>query len=256
MLYELHRKTPNNIGDYWCNPSRYFNFGEVKSGELVNNKFPVTDQSVIIGGGGLIHKKFQTDIEKILDKKPRLSALWGIGHNFGRKHVIKSGEKVYYPDWINKSELIGIRDWIEGYKKYYVPCVSCMHSAFDKTYETKYDIVYFLHAYKSNFIPKENDVCMKNNEKDFNKVIKFLASGRTIVTDSYHGAYWSQLLGKDVKIVSWSVKFDHMKYPPEVLDSINTAPKFSKTSVPKNYLEECRTYNNNFYKKFMEKYND
>lgn len=256
MIYEVHRKVENNVGDYFCNPSRYFDFENLTSGELMHNKFPITDQTLIVGGGGLIHKKFQLHIQQLLDKNPKYSVLWGIGHNFGRKHVIKQGGDVYYPEWIDKVNQVGIRDWISGYEKYYLPCVSCMHTAFDKTYKTKYDVVYFLHAYKSSFVPKENDICMKNNEKDFNKVIEFIASGKTVVTDSYHGVYWAQLLGKDVKAVSWSVKFDHMKYTPEFLDNINSTPVPASSRVPKDFLEECRTYNINFYNRFMEKHND
>jgi hypothetical protein len=249
MIYEVHRKVDNNIGDYYCNPSRYFNFTEVTSGELMYNNFPVKNNTLIIGGGGLIHKKFSLHIQALLDKKPRFSVLWGIGHNFGKKHVRKTDGNVYYPSWIKKANLVGIRDYIEGYHDTYLPCVSCMHPAFDKTYESKHDVVYFTHAFKSKY----NDTAihhLTNDEMNFEKVIEFLGSGNTVVTDSYHGAYWAQLLGKNVIVASWSVKFDHMKYAPKFINSINDTLPPANNKID-GFFEECKTLNKDFYQKFL-----
>ena len=250
MIYEVHRKVNNNVGDFYCNPSRYFNFDNCTSGELMHNKFPVTDKTVLIGGGGLIHKKFQLHIQNIINKDPKHTVLWGIGHNFGKKHVSKVGGDVYYPDWIKKCSLVGIRDWIDGYHNYYLPCVTCMHPAFNKQYKTIHDVVYFTHAFKSRYEYRDNDIHMKNNEMNFEKVISFLASGDTVITDSYHGVYWAQLLGKRVKTVSWSVKFNHMKHQPKFIDNIydtdSTAPL-----TPDGFLDECKYLNKNFFQRFL-----
>ena len=247
MVIEVHRKVKNNVGDLYCNPSRYFNLGEVSSEEILNNKSNLTDKNLVIGGGGLIHKKFSNHINQLIDKQPKNTIIWGIGHNFGPKHVSKNNEDVYYPNWINKCSLVGIRDYIK--KDIYLPCVSCMHDAFDKSYTTEHKYVFFTHAYKSNY-SKSKYPHLKNNEIDFYKVIKFLASGETIVTDSYHGAYWAQLLGKNVQVVSWSVKFNHMKHQPFFLNSINEKITLQKNSVD-GFLDECRHLNNVFYQKYL-----
>lgn len=249
--YEIHRKVDNNVGDYYCNPSRYFQFYNCTSGELMHNDFPVNNQIVVVGGGGLIHKKFQLHIQNIIDKNPKHAVLWGIGHNFGRKHIQKSKESVYYPNWIKQCSLVGIRDWIDGFEKYYLPCVTCMNSAFDKTYETKHETVYFTHAFKSKYQKRNTDIHMKNNVMDFDTVVDFLGSGETVVTDSYHGAYWAQLLGKRVKVISWSVKFDHFKYPPYFLEGINKFDQSKGNLADSRFLEECRHLNRNFYEKFL-----
>ena len=248
-IIELHRKAKNNVGDFYCNPSRYFEI-DCLSTELVSDKYDVTNNTVIIGGGGLIHKKFSTCIEKIVQDKPKQTVLWGVGHNFGYKHGKKSKDNPYYPKWINQCNLVGIRDWIENYEKYYLPCVSCMHPAFDKDYNEQHKFVYFVHAAKSKF-KNSNYPVMKNNEMNFDKVIEFLGSGNTIITDSYHGAYWAQLLGKNVQVASWSVKFNHMKYQPYFLDDINVKPNKIKNDVD-SFLAECREYNNAFYQKFIQ----
>lgn len=250
MIVEVHRKVDDNVGDLYCNPSRYFDLGEVSSEELMHNKSTLADNTLIIGGGGLIHKKFQLHIQELLNKNPKHSIIWGIGHNFGKKHIEKTKGNVYYPKWLEQCNLIGIRDYIEGHYDTYLPCVSCMHPAFEKQYNVKHDVVYFLHAFKTKFNIDTNAPVLKNDTMDFDKVIEFLASAETVVTDSYHGAYWAQLLGKNVHTVSWSVKFNHMKYAPNFLENINTPLPNIKNSVD-GFLEECRDYNNNFYQKVL-----
>ncbi len=249
MIYEVHRKVKNNIGDFYCNPSRYFDM-HCLSGELMYNDYPIAGEHLVVGGGGLIHKKFSNHIQTLMSKEPATTTLWGIGHNFGKKHIAKTKGDVYYPSWINNVTLVGIRDWIEGFHQYYLPCVSCMHSAFDKEYKSKREVVYFTHAFKSKFTNPDTLPYIKNNVMDFDKVIEFLGSANTVVTDSYHGAYWAQLLGKNVQVASWSVKFDHMKHQPHFIDSIND--KFiKKKNTIDGFLQECRHLNNKFYQKFQ-----
>lgn len=250
QVVEVHRKVRDNVGDMYCNPSRYFNLGDVSSEELLYNKTNLSNKTLVVGGGGLIHKKFSGHIETLISKNPTNTVLWAIGHNFGKRYFEKSQGKVYYPDWIDYCSLVGIRDWIDDYEKYYLPCVSCMHPAFDKTYKVRHDVVYFTHAFKTKFENKEVRPLITNKTTNFNNVIEFLGSSNTVVTDSYHGAYWAQLLGKNVQVASWSVKFNHMKYPPYFLNSINDSYKPVNNSVP-GFLQECREYNNNFYQKFL-----
>ena len=248
MIYEVHRKVKNNVGDAYCNPSRYFDLGSVSSEELMYNDSDIANEILVIGGGGLIHKKFSQHIQTLLDKNPKHSVLWAVGHNFGKKHVAKQGDNVYYPNWLERCSLVGIRDWIEGYYDTYLPCVSCMHSAFNKPYKTQHDFVYFTHAFKSKYNNTKYPH-MKNDVMDFNKVIEFLGSSDTVITDSYHGAYWAQLLGKNVQVASWSVKFDHMKHTPYFLENINDNPVYIKNSVDE-FKEECKALNQDFYQKF------
>lgn len=246
MIIELHRRTPNNVGDYYCNPSRYFPIDCVTR-ELITET-DAKNNTIIIGGGGLIHKKFNNNIKNILDQQPKKTIIWAIGHNFSPKAQKKS-QVDYYPDHIMNCNLVGIRDYIDGYKKYYLPCVSCMHPAFNKKHESKHEFVYFLHAYKSHY-NYDKGPYMKNNEKDFENVIDFLGTGDTIITDSYHGAYWGQLLGKNVQVAAWSNKFLHMKHKPYFLESINDSPATIKNKVD-GFKEECCELNKNFYNRFL-----
>ena len=249
MIYELHRKVKNNVGDYYCNPSRYFDI-DCTSSELMHNADPIKDTHLIVGGGGLIHKKFSKHIQMLIEKHPTTTTLWAVGHNFSSRHVAKEKGDVYYPSWLEDINLVGIRDWIDGYKHYYLPCVSCMHPAFQKSYDEVREVVYFTHAYKSKFTNPQTLPYIKNNVMDFDQVIAFLASAKTVVTDSYHGAYWAQLLGKNVQVASWSVKFDHMKYQPYFINSINDEFVPIKNNID-GFLEESIDYNKKFYQKFL-----
>lgn len=252
MIYEVHRKPNNNVGDVFSNPSRYFNLGDVNSEELLGNISPITNNILVIGGGGLIHKRFSKDIQKLISKNPMHTVLWGIGHNFGARHAEKQGKDVYYPNWIKQCSLVGIRDWIKGHYDTYLPCVSCMHPAFNINYKVRHDVVYFTHAYKTRFENPNAYPHMSNNHMNIDNVIAFLGSANTVVTDSYHGAYWAQLLGKNVQVASWSVKFNHFKYPVHIIDNINQPFKLVNNKTTEA-LEDAKHLNIQFYKKYVDK---
>lgn len=53
---------------------------------------------------------------------------------------------------------------------------------------------------------------MSNDTKDIARVIRFLGSARVVITNSYHAAYWSQLMGKAVVVFPFSSKFYYFKH--------------------------------------------
>ena len=245
MIYEFHRKHRGNAGDFYCNPSRYFYFRPTSVPIQLqrNPRYTVTDAKdkiVVIGGGGLIHPTFTDDINQIVRQQPAKLIVWGIGSNYD---VNKDRG---YPDWIDKADMLGLRDYNAGVGEY-LPCATCMHYSFDYTYEVKHDKVYYLHASKEN--PNVDAPVLTNKAKDIYRIISFLASGETVVTNSYHGAYWAMLLGRNVQVVPWSTKFTTFKYPPVLLESIHEVSNDTMTT-PINYLEESRELNKNFYERF------
>lgn len=253
MIYEVHRKVKNNIGDAYCNPSRYFSFDNLKTEEVLNKNLNIKDENLIIGGGGLIHKEFQFYLKSLLDQSPKKSVIWAIGHNFGPKHVSKCHADVYFPSWLRSADLVGIRDWIPEHEDVYLPCVSCMHNAFDKEYESKFPVGFFIHSYKTAFEYKLTDRVLENKYLDFENAIKFLGESQIVVTDSYHGAYWAQLLGKPVITGNWSVKFHHFKYPVTRTNNLNEWFKCKLPAMPPtNFLNESRNLNKNFYQKVLK----
>ena len=137
------------------------------------------------------------------DRAPRV--LWGAGHN--GEITKKSRGQFTYPEWIAEFKLAGIRDW--GQTLPWVPCASCMHPALKRKYSIKNDVIFFEHKkqmikdFGSDSIPR-----FVNSGSNVEQTIELLGSANTILTNSYHGAYWGILLKKKVIVVSpWSSKF-------------------------------------------------
>lgn len=246
-ILEFHyKKGNNNVGDMFCNPSRYFNLNASSYCITSSSKHDLKNSNIVIGGGGLIRRYFVKHTNYISQSEYKNLIVWGIGHNFSWK------ENMWWPKWMIDSTLWGVRDYIAGYEKFYLPCVSCMHDSFDKTYEINYDYGYFLHHHSSKYSPNVNDIYMYNNNIDMYKVINFLASCNTIITDSYHGAYWGLLLGKDVRVVSWTSKFNNFKCQPTIIDKIENWQNYKASKViTTDYLHESRELNKQFYQKFL-----
>ena len=239
MIYELHRKTKSNIGDFICNPSRYFPI-DATTENLASVDRRINGHHVIIGGGGLIHHKFTNYIEQVFEYNPKSVTIWGIGTNYFQNRADKT-----LPDVLNKCDIVGLRDYNNPYE--YVPCVSCMHPLLRKKRKISHEVVYYTHASKSAF-DKTGVPHMNNKETNIEKVFNFLGAGETVVTDSFHGAYWALLMGRSVQVKAWSTKFNTIKYPPIFLEDINS-PSDKIHYASKKYLKESIKRNQEFYKK-------
>ncbi len=190
-------------------------------------------------------------IEEYLRQMPPSTAprfIWGAGHNGPPETEFI---KIRWPRAFGKFRLIGLRDFDPASKFHWVPCASCMHPAFDKTYEIKNDIIWFEHKkqlikdFGTDPIPR-----FINSGDNMEQTIELLGSANTILTNSYHGAYWGTLLKKKVIVVggAWSSKFKFMKYQPVLLgkkehwkDVIETTP------IYENALEDCRRANKEYW---------
>lgn len=182
-----------------------------------------------------------------LDGKVGKRVLWGAGHN---QDSVKKIKGVHYPGWMNFFDLVGVRDYNQPYK--WTPCASCMHPAFDKSYRIKNRVIWFEH--KKQLIKSTNfgdDPIPRfiNSGSNMEQTIELLGSADTIITNSYHGAYWGTLLGRKVIIAEpWSTKFFTLKHQPYILykgedwkaiqDDVPTFP---------HALEECRQVTKNFW---------
>ena len=217
MLLNLSLKNQKNIGDAVCAPCQYFDLGGIHL-DLNENHPELTKDDTIIFGGGCIAVRaglYETKAKKIL---------WGAGY---------SQRGVGFTDnlrHVNKGfALYGSRDIGEGD---WVGCPSCMSPLFDNAPEPTQDFVYYGHA---EFNPME----MNNDCMDFEKVLRYLSKGETIVTSSYHGMYWGYLLGRRVITRPFGSKFYGLPW------GIST----DKGIVYKDALLEARESNINFYEK-------
>jgi hypothetical protein len=221
-IINLHVVDPENIGDLYSAPARYFKFPgfqvevrdilqlETLIQELTRTQ-DTTKVHVIIGGGGLLFKKFLSEFQRLpeLSKNGRLIA-WGVG---AQQYSEKPPQKAFdYSQYLQKFDVVGIRDFPAPY--HWVPCASCLHPAFDKPRSVKHEVVVFSH--KKFRIRVQNLPFMTNQSSDFEKILDFLGSGETVLTSSYHGVYWSLLLGRKVIAVPFTSKFFTLKHRPSM----------------------------------------
>ncbi len=237
----IYNTDKNNIGDWTCSPVQTLFIGaetcSVYESELDH-------KNIIFGGGGLINNFFGPYITKHLNRTSGARISWGIGHNFDATKYIES-----YPDWINRFTLSGIRDWPTPSGSYYVPCASCLSPVFDIEFdEPKHEVVFFKHNRIKS--PITDIPSMFNSENRLLDVASFLSSGRTVVTNSYHGAYWSMLLNRNTIVINpWSSKFYGFKISPHYCNNYTLCDALKRPPIDySGFKDECRDANFKFAK--------
>lgn len=180
-----------------------------------------------------------------LDKKIGPRILWGVGHN-SRENDIDS-YSVVYPDYLKEFHLVGIRDYDSDYR--WVPCSSCMHPNFSNEYPIKNKVVWFEHKKRlidNKHFDRYPAPRMVNTGQNIEQILEFLGSAETVVTNSYHGAYWATLLKRKVVCVPWGSKFNMFKHPPIMASDRDWETKIDDAKEYPNALEECREANVKF----------
>ena len=214
-IVNYHVIDQKNIGDLLSSPLDYFTFPgyNVERADIRQPQTTTRGKHAIVGGGGLLYSRFLDNIAELVKlKEDKKLIAWGIGqqtYDFSNLENIKSFN---YSQYLDNFDLVGIRDIDFGYN--WVPCASCMHKSFDKKREIKHEFVVFSHKkFQLNF---EGFPRMTNENVDLDKILDFLGSGETILTSSYHGAYWGTLLGRKVLAFPFSSKFYTLKHRPGI----------------------------------------
>lgn len=246
VIINAHVVDSRNIGDLASSPLHYFkfnypvetldirsidpNFTEPKSGfggsitlEEIKQNAGKVKYHLIVGGGGLLFNTFLGSFKAMENLKSIFNGhwiIWGVGqqiYSAGGKNgqtllenLEQDKNKFDYLSYLKYFDLIGIRD--TGFNYDWLPCASCMHPAFDRKREIKHDVVVFSHRkyqVKIGNLPR-----MTHDTQNLEQVLDFLGSGETIITSSYHGAYWGALLGRKVIAFPFSTKFVTLKHSP------------------------------------------
>ena len=261
-VINIHRIDTRNIGDYYSAPHHYFDLLKGTSVDIFDYKSEdpkvtdnfiekVSDNAVIVGGGGLLNRggfRRQMQLFEDLNRKGKKVILWGVGHN--EKNPSTFGKVTKYSVDISKFGLVGTRDF--SMPGDYVPCVSCLHEIFDKKYQATQEIGIVFHKdtlRKPKITEKFKDYPSSSNTTDLESLINFIGSSDTIITDSYHSMCWSMLLGKKVVAIPNSSKFFDFKHKP-IFSSFSTCLEDTKKAEPHSgILEECRELNHKFAEK-------
>ena len=115
-------------------------------------------------------------------------------------------------------DLIGTRDWGDS-RFEYAPCTSCMSQEFNTPAAAQHELVFYLHAGKTQGmglqVPDGVPV-MTNTGASLADALQFIASGNTVVSNSYHGVYWTMLMGRKAVCIPFSNKFSAYRLPPAI----------------------------------------
>jgi len=260
-VINLHRIDKNNIGDYFCAPHHYFDslknsqldiFDYKRTQKEITTNFieKVTNNSLIIGGGGLLNRHgfhLQMKLFQKLSENGKKIVLWGVGHN--EKSPKTYGKVTNYNIDISKFGLAGTRDF--NMPGDYVPCVSCMHSVFNEKYvETdEIGVVFHKDTIGKKITEQFKHLPCTSNTTDLESLIQFIGKHETIITNSYHAMYWSMLLNKKVVVIPNSSKFYGFKYKPIFTSFENSLKDAKNAERQTGILEECRQLNIDFYNK-------
>jgi len=248
-IINVFDKDEPRAGDIYSGPYQYFDWPleiEPMTSRVLED-IPFEDENVffIFGGGGMLHIPFpEYDqgrfllLERFCEVADR-TALWGIGHN------VHGAEKIEYPEYIKKFIAVGVRDWNQGIR--WVPCASCMHEVFHKTYEVKDEIRAYRREDPWPFPFDHYPMLQDANGYPLESIVEFLGGAETVITNSYHGAYWSMLLGRKVTIHKpFASKFFGLTDRYE-FDGENIV-----IPVHENFYEQCVTANEAFHSNVVD----
>jgi hypothetical protein len=247
-IFNVYRHDLGNVGDASTSPTLYFDWlKNTKILDIESTNFEAIDKQLrsaclIFGGGGML-AHFEGQMNIILRSRPRALVIWGAGHNIHEAYAIE------FPEYMRDFDLVGIRD--HGYGFDWVPCVSCLHDGLSMEYEPKYEIVVFEHKY--NPLPIAGFPKLTNAGSDVASALRFLGSGGTILTNSYHGAYWGTLLNRRVVVVDpFSSKFNGLKYKVPIASGRTWKQALPRAQSYPDALRECRFANQRFARRVRE----
>lgn len=264
MIYFVHR-IDDNIGDLLSAPYRYYEFAKHHIIDICHleqiNKIPY-GANIIVGGGGLMMPYFEPYLKALLARRPAKLVWWAVGER--RIQNLASGylseqeaEYSIQSDWFSANDQVGFRQTSTFYP--FLPCVSCKAIGSYRLSHAhamhQHDVVFFEH--RDVPLPQLGNYPRRNNlDSNASAVFAFLDSAPIVVTNSYHGMYWSLLLGKQVIVIPFSSGMYHHPWPvhhataetlPEVIDKVCHLPFQSPDSI----LADCIARNNDFYKQVL-----
>lgn len=261
-VINIHRYDEGNAGDFYCAPHHYYPqlhgkildiFQYQSKNDRLRQEWAdlIINRSLVIGGGGLLNlPAFQKQMRlfETLKARGKKTVVWGAGHNAPNTKSVQR-----YNVNPENFGLFGTRDI--SMPNEWVPCVSCKHEIFDQQTTPEKEFGIILHKKnlsRPGVLEKVKNMPHLTNQDQFEDIIKFIKSCETVVTDSYHGMYWSVLLGKKVISIPTTSKFYDFKYKVPIATIDNFQHKFSEARAYEGVLEECREINDRFAEKVFD----
>ncbi len=261
MLYNLKVQGSGNQGDKLCSPFDYFEAPEEVIPINICHALPdfTKKDMVVIGGGGLIDysAKWNRRIEKVFEQAGSVF-IWGAGYN---RHydTLDHPSLDLWKHQYNPNHFIGLRDYTSSFQ--WVPCVTCMNSKFDRRRRDNVTGTSFLYLRHPDR-PKQDYSNQISNLDSFDSIVEAIRKHENIISETYHGAYWSLLLNKHVILLSpFSTRFDGFPFPLIRIEVLRRLPdvgfqrKFrSPYQILRRFITEARKLNNHAYTRFLRIY--
>ncbi len=216
-IHFINRLDRENCGDWNCSPLPYY-FSYFSQYDLLRHDIDFIDFNeiqpedvVILGGSGMLHvtRSFDENICRVLARCRHVVG-WSLGFNTHRGAWAQGTDFPEIP--FDRFSLLTIRDVHHPSGIEHCADPSCLHPALG----TRADISRTYGVIEHKDLPLSLDLgadTMKNN-RSIEEIADFIAHTETILTNSWHVAYWTQLMERKCILVNaWSTKFDFM-YPP------------------------------------------
>jgi len=217
-------------------------------------------RTVIFGGGGLInHEPHWNLLINAAIAFSKCTILYGIGQN--RHHGDDSAMAPLMLD--NENVLYGLRDW-NGNEESYVPCPTCLIlPEEEKTRKRSIGILrhaWFPMKFDKDDVNKDTlseilPVSMSLNLFSPQQIFDYIASSECILTNTYHGYYWSILMGKRALLHgAFSDKFDFFKCGvTKYVAAVPIEQQFDALESQTGFREGCVQRNLSFLAKIKER---
>lgn len=234
----------DNIGDRMCGPAQYFWPDKVRN---VGFRYSLSKpENAILGGGQVFDQVAKTAEHARSDPAGALVA-WGVGipQKNWRDETVRQV--------VESFALFGTRNYDWKDELDFVPCASCMSPVFDTLPEPRHEMVVFAHRKKTPLLAAPEGIpFMTNVNSPAAEVLSFLAQGETVVTSSYHGAYWAQLLGRKVVCIPYNSKFQTLQHPVTLAEEQNWQKALPAASRVDPLLEPYREINRAFARRVAD----
>lgn len=232
LIFQHLRQTAN-VGDFSCSPFDYFDWGDATVKDMREVSAPY--EASVFGGGKIFGGLAQAEgVNK--DRTP-LHVAWGVG----RRQTFPIPAKYWRASKL--CDLVGSRVW--GDSRYdFAPSARCMSPLFDADITPEHDLVFYWHGGKTKGqnIRIPDDMPQKaNNLGTFEDSVRFIASGKTVIFNSYHGVYWSLLMGRKTICIPFSNKVNAYRLPPAYATPKNWLTKLDTGIAQPKMLATCRT---------------
>lgn len=228
----------DNIGDRMCGPAQYFWPTETMNVGFI---YELSADEHAILGGGQVFGQIAKYTEKCASVRHGSLVAWGVGL------PVKGKEDALVRAVASRFAMFGARNYEWKDELRFVPCPSCMSGLFDNAQSPTHEVVVYSHRRKTPLLAQETEFpSLTNNDQNAADVIAFIASGETVVTSSYHGVYWAQLLGRKVICVPYSNKFSTLQHQPKISSTETWRSDLKYASQAEPLLEEYRCINRNF----------